>query len=90
MTAPIHHLYGLRGANLAAFAAAGDLIEAHMRPDPGYVPDPRAEALMQQVRLLLDYARQTFPANRELADAFGAKAANKLALAIKRGMHGNV
>lgn len=42
----------------------------------------QSESLMRQVRELLEYARQVFPVNVELADAFGAKAANKLARVV--------
>lgn len=42
----------------------------------------RSEKLLREMRRLLGFARDIFPVDVETADAFAARAANKLALAI--------
>lgn len=74
MTAIVSHLSGLHGASLEAFRECQAIVDAAM--------SVRAEAGMREVRKLLGYARDVFPIDRECADAFGARAANKLAAVI--------
>ncbi len=77
MSADLHHLSGLHGANLGAFQRAAAIVDASMRK-----PDP--EDFLREMRAELEIARQLErdPATIEDADAHGAMAANKLAIAI--------
>lgn len=75
MTATVITIYGLRDRNLAAFKLAQSIVAANLcRIDP--------ELALRQMRAHLEAARQAFPADVERADALGAIAANKLAVAI--------
>ncbi len=78
MTADLHHLSGLHGANLEAFKRAGDIIERHMR-----ALDP--ERVLRSMRRELELARQlgNDPRTIEQADAHVVIAANKLAVSIR-------
>lgn len=70
-------LYGLRDANLAAFRSAADLVAANMDRE-----SERSESLMREARRLLGYANRVWPIDLETADAFVARAANKVALSL--------
>ncbi len=76
MSADLHHLSGLHGANLSAFQCAQAIVETNMlRLDP--------EIVLRSMRAELALAVQAFPTDREKADAHVAIAANKLAVAIR-------
>lgn len=69
----------LRGKSEALIIAERMIAESMARDSE------RSEKLLREMRRLLGFATQAFPVNVELADAFAARAANKLALAIGAG-----
>lgn len=52
--------------------------------------DPRAESQLREVRRLLGFAKDVWPLDLEVADSFVARAANRLAAAIRLSERGTI